>query len=632
VIVGFAWYAIRGYRGPRRQTPYESYDSAEGDRHEHGWGYRDTRFVFTGPRTVHVTGRRYPIAGYPMPHFIDFVEDALGVSVDPNATLRPREDDDVSRSRCEESLLTRLRGVLSEDQISLDSRTRVAHSHGQLSVDEVYRVLYRAPLDRVVDVVVFPESESQLRGLVDISARAAVCLIPYGGGTNVTGALLCDPNESRTIVSVDMRRMNRVLWLDEENLTACAQSGITGKALEAALRERGYTCGHEPDSVEFSTLGGWISTNASGMRRSRYGNIEDIVLDISVITPTGSIGGESAFPRVSAGARAQSLLFGSEGNLGIIASAVVKIRALPEARQYASVVFPSFEQGLAFLRSVKASGSLPASIRLVSNTEFRFGQALRAQGGPGRRFVALLQRAFLLRVLRFDPHAMAACTIVFEGSLRDVRRERRHLMRLGRVARGVSGGARNGQRGFALTFGIAYIRDFLNQLNVLGETLETSAPWSRIAPLCEAVERVLHEQCKAYGVRGRPYLGTRVTQIYGSGVCLYFTVGISADGLGVPEDVFASIERKLRRTILDQGGSLSHHHGVGKVRRSFVGEVQSPSAARALRAVKAAIDPGNVFGAANGVFFVDEQSETRHPHLVEPGRPGRSARAPAPES
>src|SRR5204863_8175478 len=151
-----------------------------------------------------------------------------------------------------------------------------------------------------------------------------VSLIPYGGGTNVTDALRCKEDEQRTIVSVDMRRMNRIIWVDRENMMACIEAGAVGRQIIAELKKHNLTMGHEPDSVEFSTLGGWIATNASGMKKNRYGNIEDIVLDVSAVTTAGKLERTNASPRESVGLDLRRLIFGSEGTLGIITSAIVK--------------------------------------------------------------------------------------------------------------------------------------------------------------------------------------------------------------------------------------------------------------------------------------------------------------------
>jgi len=578
------------------------YDMSEGERFSHRWGYTDTRFEFDGPRSVRVTGSRYPLSGYSMPHFIPFAEEVLGVPIRPEDMGEENEDKTVPEPRVNAGFLAAVKAQLSEDQVSLDARDRLIHSHGQLSVDEIYRLLYGAPLERMVDLVLYPENEEEVQAIVRLADEREACLVPYGGGTNVSGALTCPPEEQRTIVSVDMRRMNRILWLDEDNLQVCVEAGISGKQLEKDLDARGYTSGHDPDSVELSTLGGWISTNASGMKKNKYGNIEDIVLEATLVTPTGDIETKRATPRNSTGVQLKGLLFGSEGNFGIITKAIIKIHPRPQVRKYGSLVFPSFVKGVRFLKELRQEGVLPASIRLVNNFEFRFGQALKPAPRFWKGMVERVQKFFLLKILRLRPLEMVACTIVMEGSRREVRHQEKAIFRTARKYGGISAGAKNGQRGYMLTFGIAYIRDFFNQFHILGETFETSVPWDRIYQVCQAAQEKLVEQCRGHQVAGKPYLSYRVTQTYHTGVCIYFTMGFSGKGLEDPAQVFHDIERRLRQVILDNGGSLSHHHGVGKIRQSFLPQIQTENSIEVLRRTKEAMDPKNIFAIGNGVF------------------------------
>ena len=579
------------------------YDMSDGDRYPHCWGYTDTRFEFDGPGSVRMTGSRYPLAGYSLPGFIPFAEEMLGVPIRPEETVSEVERQELPEPYRNEAFLNAFEDDgLANGQLSFGDEDRLVHSHGQLSVDEIYRLLYIGALARAVDAVAHPQSEKDVRKLVRAAAEHGVCLVPYGGGTNVSGALACPADERRMIVSVDMRRMNRIVELDEENLVACVEAGISGKDLERELEARGYTCGHDPDSVELSTLGGWISTNASGMKKNKYGNIEDIVLEATLITATGDIETRHATPRNSTGVQPRALLFGSEGNFGIITKAIIKVHPLPETRRYGSLVFPNLSRGIEFLRELRREGALPASIRLVNNTEFRFSQALKPAPGFWKGIETSLQKFALLKIKGFEPYQIAACTIVMEGTRREVAYQQKVIFRAARKHGGVSGGSKNGQRGYMLTFSIAYIRDFFNQFQILGETFETSVPWNRIHQLTQAVERTLADQAQAHGVRGKPYLSYRVTQTYHTGVCIYFTMGLSGKGLEKPDDVYHQIERHLRQVILDNGGSLSHHHGVGKIRHTFLPQIQTERAMSVLRETKRAMDPDNVFGISNGIF------------------------------
>jgi alkyldihydroxyacetonephosphate synthase len=576
------------------------FDRSEGEQFAHKWGYTDTRFEFVDDRTVRVTGNRYPICGFDMPYFIPFVEEVLQIPI-------RREDmgNEVKHANLPEPVinpgfLEAVSRALRENQVSRTDRDRLVHSHGQLSVDEIYRVLYDRPPERLVDLVVFPENEADVQALIHLANEHAAVLVPYGGGTNVSGALAIPKAETRLVTSVDMRRMKSVLWLDEENYQACVEAGISGKGLENALNAKGFTSGHDPDSLEFSTLGGWIATNASGMKKNRYGNIEDIVLEATLITPTGEVETRHATPRNATGVPPRALLFGSEGNFGIITKAVMKIHKLPQVRKFGSLVFPRFENGVKFLKALRQTGQIPASIRLVNNNEFRFGQALKPAPVGFKKLEQKVQRFVVTSVKGFDPKKMVACTIVMEGTQQEVSQQNKTIFSLAKQFGGMSGGAANGKRGYMLTFGIAYIRDFFNQFHILGETFETSVPWTRILDVTGAVEETLFKECEKYGVPGKPYLSYRVTQTYHTGVCIYFTMGFSGQKLDRADEIYHAVEHALRQVILDKGGSLSHHHGVGKIRQGFLSQIQTPNSLSVLRKLKLAMDPENIFAVGNG--------------------------------
>jgi alkyldihydroxyacetonephosphate synthase len=169
------------------------------------------------------------------------------------------------------------------------------------------------------------------------------------------------------IVSLDMSRMNKVLWVDKDNMIACVQAGIRGQDLEKDLKSHGVTCGHEPDSMEFSTLGGWIATRASGMKKNTYGNIEEIVQSITMVTAKGIFRKMDHWPRISAGPDFTQMMIGNEGNLGVVTEAIIRIRTVPEVSEAGSIVFPSFEIGIKFMEEMARQRMYPSSLRLVDN-------------------------------------------------------------------------------------------------------------------------------------------------------------------------------------------------------------------------------------------------------------------------
>ena len=189
-----------------------------------------------------------------------------------------------------------------------------------------------------------------------------------------------------------------------------------------------------------------------------------------------------------------------------------------------------------------------------------------------------------------------------EGTESEVAHQNEVIFSTAKKYGAISGGASNGQRGYMLTFGIAYIRDFFSQFHIMGETFETSVPWDRILVVTASVKERLERECKERGIVGRPYLAYRVTQTYHTGVCIYFTMAFSAKGQEHPLEMYHEVEGALRQVILDNGGSLSHHHGIGKIRRPFLKQIQSANSIEVMRQTKKAIDPNNIFSVGNGVF------------------------------
>jgi alkyldihydroxyacetonephosphate synthase len=567
------------------------------------WGFRDSAFTVRPNDQVVLTGSRYPLSGAKLPELLPWIRNIFGIDVDPEDTHDSAYPPEVPPPRENRAFLKEARSILPEGGLSADTEIRLRHGHGH-TLEEMYTIKYKK-LDRVPDLVVYPSEESQVAALVAAAVRHDVCLIPYGGGTNVTDAVRCPTEEQRMIVSVDLSRLNRILWIDPTNLMACIQAGATGRLIEEQLAQHGFILGHEPDSIEFSTLGGWIATHASGMKKNRYGNIEDLVLDVHVVTARGELSRSAVAPRESIGFDARRWVFGSEGNLGIITHAVVKIFPLPEVQRYDSLLFPSFEQGVSFMYDLTRQATPPASVRLVDNLQFQLSQTLKPKAEGLQALKRRAEKFFVTKLRGFDPAHMVACTLVYEGDRGEVEGQEAAVRRIARRYGGMRAGAKNGRRGYQLTFGIAYMRDFMMKHYILGESLETSVPWSQTLSLCENVKRRLEEEYARRALPGKPFVSSRVTQVYQTGVCIYFYFAFYHKGVERPSQVFTELERIARDEILRSGGSLSHHHGVGKLRRSFLPRIMSATALEWSAEVKRAIDPTNIFGAGNQMLEAD---------------------------
>eukprot|EP00913_Durusdinium_trenchii_P031936 g29910.t1 len=408
--------------------------------------------------------------------------------------------------------------------------------------------------------------------------------------------------------------MDKVVKSIQKSLHA---SSFSGFAERKSLKKHGVTMGMEPDSMELSTLGGWIATRASGMKRARYGNIEDMVLEVRLITPGGAIWqrhgdpkaqAETAIGRASTNIGLPAMVLGSEGCLGVITSAVVRVRPLPQVVEYQSVVFPDWDRGASWMREVARmpAGLRPASCRLMDQNQLQLAQALK-QGSEEISAWQSLRNSLKDAFLHWKGISLedaAAVTLVFEGHRAEVNLQKKEISKLVSMAGGLWGGASAGSAGYTLTFAIAYLRDFGLDYRILSESLETMVPWSTIHEVWPAVKMAVQREHRQLRLPGKPFMSCRMTQLYDEGGVLYMYLAICTTGLEAQSALaaFESLEHAARCAILNAGGCLSHHHGVGKLRASLLPETQSLVLTQALRNFKMALDPSNVLAARNGTW------------------------------
>ncbi|XP_027721718.1 alkyldihydroxyacetonephosphate synthase, peroxisomal [Vombatus ursinus] len=562
-----------------------------------GWGYNDSKFIFNKKGQIELTGKRYPLSGMVLPTFRDWLQNVLGVHIDHRTTSKASLNaSDVPPSVVKEDFLDDLKETSISYSQEADDRVFRAHGH---CLHEIF-LLREGMFQRVPDIVLWPKCHGDVVKIVDLACKHNLCIIPFGGGTSVSSGLACPVDEKRTIVSLDTSQMNRILWVDENNLTAHVEAGITGLELERQLKESGYCTGHEPDSQEFSTVGGWVSTRASGMKKNIYGNIEDLVVHIKMVTPKGVIEKSCQVPRMSAGPDIHHFILGSEGTLGVVTEATIKIRPVPEYQKYGSVAFPNFEQGVACLREIAKQRCAPASIRLMDNLQFQFGLALKPQvSSIFTSFLDGLKKFYITKFKGFDPNQLSVATLLFEGDREKVLQHEKQVYDIAAKFGGLAAGEDNGQRGYLLTYVIAYLRDLGLEFYILGESFETSAPWDRVIDLCRNVKERIARECKEKGVQFAPLSTCRVTQTYDAGACIYFYFAFNYRGISDPLTVFEQTEAAAREEILANGGSLSHHHGVGKLRKQWLKETISDVGFGILKSIKEYVDPNNIFGNKN---------------------------------
>ncbi|XP_018413584.1 PREDICTED: alkyldihydroxyacetonephosphate synthase, peroxisomal isoform X2 [Nanorana parkeri] len=562
-----------------------------------GWGYNDSKFTFNKKGQAEFTGKRYKLSGMVLPTLREWMEKTFGASLNHKTTSRASLNvSDAPPAILNEGFMQDIKAI--GIPFSHDVEDRVFRAHGHC-LHEMF-TLREGMFKRIPDIAVWPQCHEDVVRIVDLACKHNVCIIPFGGGTSVSNALECPEDEKRTIVSLDTSQMSRILWIDEKNLTAHVETGITGQDLERQLGESGYCTGHEPDSMEFSTLGGWVATRASGMKKNIYGNIEDLVMYVKMVTPKGVVEKSCQGPRMSTGPDIYHFIMGSEGTLGVVTEVTIKIRPLPEYQKYGSVVFPDFEQGVACLREVARQRCAPASIRLMDNAQFQFGHALKPQvASIFTSFLDGLKKFYITKFKGFDPNRLCVATLLFEGDREKVLQHEKQVYDIAAKFGGLAAGEDNGQRGYMLTFVIAYLRDLGMDYYLIGESFETSVPWDRVLDLCRNVKERIVRECKEKGVQFPPLSTCRVTQTYDAGACVYFYFAFNYRGISDPVHVYEEIEFAAREEILANGGSLSHHHGVGKLRKQWLKDSISNVGIGMLQSVKNYVDPNNIFGNRN---------------------------------
>ncbi|OWZ23952.1 Alkyldihydroxyacetonephosphate synthase [Phytophthora megakarya] len=584
-----------------------------------GWGFQDTKLFVNADKVIEISGARYAevFANAPdrtLPSLLPWAEKRLGLDADRGSppTITCAEELHLHNTLVEDSAtykrLMQFLHLASEElgmKTSTTVEERVRHGHGQ-TCEDVFRLRQAREVERVPDAVVWPTSHEQVEILVRTVTQRfadAVCIIPFGGGTNVTNALECNPKERRAIVSLDMGDMRRILSVDRENMVAVVEAGITGLDLHERLRHRGLTLGHEPDSWEFSTLGGWIATRASGMKKNVYGNIEDLVVNITTVTPQGTMERAANVPRAAMGPDMNNAMMGSEGIFGVHTMVTLRLREFPNVQVYDSLIFPSLEHGLAALKEITRASCEPASLRLLDNTQFQLGQALKTSSTTNKFTAGVIdfaKKTYVTKIRGFDVNEMCAATVLLEGTCQKTVADQQKLIQtIAKRHEGMVGGEENGKRGYFFTYIIAYLRDFALDYYFMSESFETSVPWTNALQVISDIKLAINSVAAKRNVKVPPLIACRISQVYDTGVCVYVYYGINYFGVNEPMTLFRETELAAVDAIIRNGGSLSHHHGVGKHRLAWLPQAVSPPAIAAIQGIKTALDPTNVFALTN---------------------------------
>ena len=471
----------------------------------------------------------------------------------------------------------RLQAPASPAEIFSDDRhDRLCHALGAAYRDVVRG--FRGEFPHPPDLVAHPGDEEELEAVLSFCEEAGAAAIPYGGGTSVTGGV--EPRFDGPAVSIDLARLDRVLEIDRSSRAARVQGGAAGPALEDQLREHDLTLRHFPQSFEFSTLGGWIATRAGGHFATLYTHIDDLVESVRAITPRGAWESRR-LPGSGAGPSPDRALIGSEGILGVVTEAWVRLQDRPTFKSSCGVGFDDFSAAAEAVREISQSGLHPANCRLLDALE---AETTGASPGPGQA----------LMVLGFES-AHHPVEHWMDVAL-EVARE--HGGKPGEVRSG-SGGSGDSVGAWRSAFLAApYLRDTFVACGVLSDTFETAITWDRFADfragVMEAARAKVAEVCDApRDGPGAPRVSCRFTHVYPDGPAPYFTI-LAPAVRGGEVGQWDEIKAAASDAVIEAGGTITHHHSVGRDHRPWYDRQRPQPFAEALRAAKAAVDPNGI--------------------------------------
>ncbi|CAD5139262.1 Alkyldihydroxyacetonephosphate synthase [Microbacterium sp. Nx66] len=484
------------------------------------------------------------------------------------------EDVRVRPSRLTADDVAALEDSVGADAVDVSTAGRLRHAGGRSTPDLLRR---RALEQDAPDAVVSPADHDAVRACLALAGERGLAVIPFGGGTSVVGALDPEPGPHRAVLSLDLRRLSGLLHLDTLSGEATLAAGTTGPDAEAQLSAHGLELGHFPQSFRYATIGGFAAARSSGQNSAGNGRFEAMVTGIRVATPTGDLDLGRA-PGSAAGPDLLRLFLGSEGIFGVITEVRVRVHPVPTVRIFESWTFPDFAGGADALRRVVQQGAGPTVIRLSDEAETAVSLAQ-----VGRIGKALAKGASVVTV--------------FEGDEAAARRDRTAAILA--AAGGRSAGTGDAEEWAAGRFDGPYLRDALLDAGVFCETLETATTWSNLRTLKEAVEGALRDGFDA--VDARSYVMCHVSHVYPTGASLYFTVlaGLRREPLGA----WAEVKGRVNDTILANGGTISHHHAVGRDHAPWLAQEIGETGVRILTAVKRELDPRGIMNP--GAVLVD---------------------------
>ena len=474
----------------------------------------------------------------------------------------------------------RLSAAVGAERVRDDRGARVAHAAGRSYPDLVR--LRVGDGSSAPDAVVTPESVDQVRAVLAACAERGVAVVPFGGGTSVVGGVEPVSDGFAGAVSIDLGSLDRVVSIDRTSLTATFEAGLNGPRIEGALGAEGLTLGHFPQSFEYSTVGGWIATRSAGVASTGYGRIDELVEGLRLVAPAGEVDAR-ALPASAAGPDLRELLVGSEGVLGVICQATLRVRRAPGERRYEGWWFGSFAEGREAFRVMEQADASPDVARLSDEDETRFSLVFASPGGAVER----LGRAYL----RARGRESGCLAIVgFEGTAEDVERRRVRTGSLLRAGGGIALGRRPGELWVRSRYTGPYLRDELLDRAILVDTLETAGSWTNLDSLYRATADALRSALSERGTR--PFVMCHVSHLYRSGASLYFTFMARQQDDALAQ--WRAAKAAASEAIVAAGGTITHHHAVGRDHARWMRAEVGEMGLELIRAAKERLDPAGI--------------------------------------
>lgn len=492
-----------------------------------------------------------------------------------------------------EEIKNKLRDIFGEENVSQEKLDLISSSRDLWTKTTLN--LRKGVISNLPDFVVWPENKEQISSLLKFADKEKIPVTPFGGGSGVCGGT----SAIKGGIILDLKKMNRILKIFDKSLIVESESGIIGEILERKLNNSGYTLGHYPQSIYCSTLGGWIATRSAGQLSTKYGKIEDMVLNMEVVLPNGEIIETKSFSHSATGPDFNQIFIGSEGTLGIITKARLKIHTLPEVRLFRGVEFPDLSKGLESIRKILREGIKPACIRLYDELDtfvFKLGgkdkegedTSIKARLKPIFKFAKekLEEGVFLIPTIanKITSIVKGKCLLilVFDGKKEIAELEEKISLQICKELNGEDLGEEIGKRWWKKRFDVAYNLSKVFFAGSFADTIEVAISWDKVEELYREIRKELSPHC---------FIMAHFSHAYLEGCSIYFSFLARQEK---EEKLYDKIWEISMTIVNKMGGTISHHHGVGLLKAKFMEKEWGQETIKIYQELKNFLDPNNI--------------------------------------